>query len=135
MLGKRKEDVLAIFGIQGKRRTPSSHPRKSTPPRVHFQPTLLYHSSPYYQSVQYSNIAPNYQSPLPTYSYIQPTQQSNYQTSSHPRFLTPAQPRRNHLNYHQKPPPSQNNYNSHRLNVNKKTPRLFTPLTESQTRF
>lgn len=130
MLKKRKEDVLAVSGIQGKRRTPSSHPRKSTPPRIHFQPTPQYHPSPYFQSAQY----PNYQSPSPICSCVQPTyqnpstgypaQQSNYQTPPYQRFQAPALPRRNYPNYHQVPPPPQNNYNPPHLKTNRKTPRL-----------
>lgn len=137
MLKRKNEVVSAITGIQGKGRTPSSYPRKSTPPRVHFQFTPQYRLPLYYQPTQY----PNYQSQLPICSYVQPTyqnpstnyptQQSNYQT---PSYQTPALPRQNHPNYHQMPPSLRNNYNPPRLNTDKRPPRVFTSFAESRTK-
>lgn len=55
------------------------------------------------------------------------------QTTQYPNFQTPASTRQNHPLYHQVPPPPGNNHSLPRPKVEKKAPRVFSPLVENRT--
>ncbi|XP_055800353.1 uncharacterized protein LOC129869752 [Solanum dulcamara] len=119
---KKKKDVSFNSDAHDRRirRSPYFSSRKTSPSKI-YPPSL---KNPY--PIFY--VQPSYQTPPPNYL------PSHYQTAQRPNFQTPAPFCRNPLNYHQVPPPLQNNYNLTQPNFENRSARSFTPLVESRTK-